>query len=50
MCMRESIIVEEGLPLCDHALFLVIQHNYFDGDIELSRGRELGEGHLKGAV
>lgn len=46
----EAVFVEEGLPLCHHALFFVVEYDYFDADVELCGCAELGEGHVEGCV
>ena len=50
MCVRETVFVEEGLPLGDHALLFVVEDDDLDGDLELGGGGEFGEGHVEGGV
>ena len=33
--MRISVFVEDVLPLGDHSLFFVVEHNDLDADVEL---------------
>lgn len=48
--VRVAVVVEEVLPLRDHALLLVVEDDHLDADVELSGGRQLGEGHAEGGI
>jgi len=46
----EAVLVEKTLPLGDHALFLVVEDEDFDADVEFGGGAELGLCHEEGGV
>ena len=46
----EAIVVEERLPLCNHALLLVVQDEDLATNVELGSSGELSQGHGEGAV
>jgi hypothetical protein len=48
--VREAVLVEERLPLRDHALLLVVEDDDLDADVELCGGGELRQGHGEGGV
>lgn len=48
--VRVAVVVEEVLPLRNHALLLVVEDDDLDANVELSSGRELGEGHAEGGI
>lgn len=48
--VRVAVVVEEVLPLRDHALLLVVEDDDLDANVELSRSGELGEGHAEGGI
>lgn len=47
MGVRETILEKEGLPLSDHTLFLVVQDDDLDTNVELSSGAKLSKGHAE---
>ncbi len=47
---REAAVVEESLPLLDHAVDAVVEHGDLHRDLLGGRGDELVERHLKAAV
>ncbi|KAH3663614.1 hypothetical protein OGAPHI_005015 [Ogataea philodendri] len=50
VCVSVSVVVEQGLPLGNHSLLLVVEHNDLDRSVSLDGGGELGQGHVERSV
>src|SRR4051812_22509878 len=48
--MAVDVVVEQLLPLADHAEALVVHHQHFDRQLRGNQGRELRGTHLKAAI
>jgi len=46
----ETVVIEQRLPLADHAKIAVVHHDDLDGQSVRSDGGEFGDGHLKAAI
>lgn len=50
MGVAVSVLVEKGLPLSDHTLLLVVEHNSLDANVELNGGGQLGKSHVERSI
>ena len=50
MGVSEAVLVEETLPLRDHALLLVVEDDDLHANAKLSGCGELGKGHVEGGI
>lgn len=48
--VRVAVLVEQVLPLRHHTLFLVVQEENLDTNVELSSSGELGQGHVERGI